>query len=99
MDSGKGRISPMHVSGTVVVNSNWRINADDILLDSGAISASYMSIAFYNKHIDVLRNATTYVTKSVRLGDSQTVKPISMIVDIKLLLVEKNLEYDTKTLC
>ena len=78
------RLSAMHVSGTILFDGFSAIDVPSILLDTGAVSASYMSTEFYNKHYDVLRHFTTIVNKTVRLGDSLTVKPIDKIVDVRL---------------
>ncbi len=86
----------MHVSGSVIMSGFNVISVPSILLDTGAVTASYMSTAFYNKHIDVFKHFTTVVSKSVRLGDSETVKPITKIVDIKLFVIADAIAYDIK---
>ena len=87
--------TPMHVSGVIVLSSSDTIDVPNVLLDTGAVSANYMSTAFYNKYISQLEPLSMSCYRSVRLGDSETIKPITKCVCIDMKFVDDP-GYDSK---
>ncbi len=83
----------MHVNSSILFPFNIDITDVCTLLDTGAISANYMGETFYNNHFEQLAPFTTYVDKQVRLGDTQTIRRITKIVDISVRF-ELEIDYD-----
>ena len=72
--------SAVQVSGCAVLPNNVFINIPNVLLDTGAVTANYMSTKFYNQHVAEFAHCTSQVKRHVKLGDSATLKPIDKTV-------------------
>lgn len=50
---------PVHVCGVVELVDGNTIDIPNVLLDTGAITANYMSTVFYNKYFNLLEPVST----------------------------------------
>jgi hypothetical protein len=55
---------------------NGNISVSNILLDSGATHASYISKELVDKHMNIWNGYITWTKGSVTLGDAKTIKPV-----------------------
>ena len=86
----------MQMSGKVTFPvSTKTAAANKILLDSGALHASYVSTRWYNKHKDLLNEKQTIPVEGVvYLGDSRTEMKIDKLVVLDLHVLSSNNKYE-----
>jgi len=73
------RKSDMHRAGQILLKGK-ALQVEQILFDSGAIGANYMSKRFFEENIEELMPFATASNKQVRLGDSMTTCGVSFEV-------------------
>jgi hypothetical protein len=86
---GARKRHPMFRSGRLVLGYSGRtIHVDPVLIDSGAMHASYMSMDFYRAHEHDLRHFYKPAKGKVRLGGTSVVHDIYHEVHMPLELVD-----------
>lgn len=82
-------ISAVHREGTINTDVG-PLEIRGVLFDSGALSASYLSQAFYDLHREQLEPYTSTVQGFVKLAAKETVVPISLCALLTITFIDTN---------